>query len=165
MGGIGQAMRLITITLLAFALTLGDAVADEADAERYTIRDGVIGPQVVTILLDRMTGRTWMLKKIGTEVVWEGLTLGPRPAKESLDPISNPVKESLDPPSNVDPPDIVGRLDWSVEPQSPLLPSVSPEYLANDLPNSESPEGPFKAWPENEGLGPDPSTSHGTPPS
>ena len=47
MGGIGQAMRLIAITLLVFALTLSDAVADEADAERYAIRDGVIGPQVI----------------------------------------------------------------------------------------------------------------------
>ena len=84
MGGIGQAMRLITITLLVFALTLGGAVADEADAERYTIRDGVIGRQMVTILLDRMTGRTWMLKKIGAEVVWEELTLGGRPKNLSI---------------------------------------------------------------------------------
>ena len=145
MGGIGQPMRLFAITLLVFVLTLGGAVADEADAERYTIRDGVIGPQMVTILLDRITGRTWMLKKIGTEVVWEELALGPRPAKESLDPTSSPAKESLDPTanpakgsldptSNGDPSDILGRLDWSHEPQSPLLPSVSPEYLANDLP-------------------------------
>ncbi len=132
-------MRLIAITLLVFILTLAGAVADEADAERYTIRDGVIGRQMVTILLDRMTGRTWMLKKIGTEVVWEELTLGPRPAKESLDPTSN-----------VDPSDVLERLDWSIEPQSPLLPSVSPEFLAKDLPNSESPEGPFKASPEPE---------------
>ena len=79
-------MRLIAITLLVFVLTLGSAVADEADAERFTIRDGVIGRQVVTILLDRMTGRTWMLKEISTEVVWEELTAGPRPAKEVLDP-------------------------------------------------------------------------------
>ena len=154
-------MRLIAVTLLVFVLTLGGVMADEADTERYAIRDGVIGPQVVTILLDRMTGRTWMLKKIGAEVVWEELTLGHRPAKEFLDPRSLDPP-SLDPPSNVDRSDISGRLDWSVEPQSPLLPRVSPEYLARDLPDSDSRKGPFKSWPEPETL--NPSLSQGTTP-
>ena len=82
--------------MLRTAILLATLVALPAhaqDANRYTIHSGVLSgfssqgePPPITIMLDRVTGQTWMLAVVGDAPQWISLPYNGRVPADALPP-------------------------------------------------------------------------------
>lgn len=78
--------------LVSFVMLIAPAAGQDAPAERYEIRQATIGgiadaaPLEVTVLLDRETGRTWMLAAIDGRPKWLPLPFNPQVPDNVLPP-------------------------------------------------------------------------------